>query len=213
VPAHRNELIQDDDVPIISRSQAEDRGLVAYYLLAITVCWFHTLHGVMQTSRLRTRARKHQASLKAMAEKEQTTVETADGPWSCLPVVIEREKGKKPLGAPFGGIPLRRHERAILTDRDPDFSQKRGHEPNELVKRRLANTCELGGSKTNREVHPIRKRADLHEKGRKEKPRWVQKMAQRRRKTLMVCASCHDGIHRGEGKPQARNGSLESGVR
>jgi predicted metal-binding protein len=38
-------------------------------------------------------------------------------------------------------------------------------------------------------------------------------MAQRRRKTLVVCATCHDNIHRGDGKPPSRKASLESGVR
>jgi hypothetical protein len=58
VPAHRNELVQDDDFTIINRYQAEYRGLVQYYLLAINVCWLHKLHWVMQTSLLRTRASK-----------------------------------------------------------------------------------------------------------------------------------------------------------
>ena len=71
----------------------------------------------------------------------------------------------------------------------------------------------LCGSKTNIEVRHIHKLADLHEKGRKENPRWVQKMAQRRRKTLVVCAICHDSIHRGDAKPQSRKVALESGVR
>jgi hypothetical protein len=213
VPAHRNELIQDDDFTIINRYQAEYRGLVEYYLLAINVCWLHKLHWVMQASLLRTLARKHRSSLKAMWEKYRATTETPYGTLSCLQVVVERANGKKPLVAQFGGIPLKRQERAILTDLDPVFSQKRGHEPNDLVKRLLAEKCELCGSRTNIEVHHIRKLADLHEKGRKEKPRWVQKMAQRRRKTLVVCTTCHDNIHRGDGKPQSRKASLESGVR
>nr|WP_236064754.1 reverse transcriptase/maturase family protein [Reticulibacter mediterranei] len=212
VPAHRNELIQDDEFTIINRYHAEYRGLVEYYLLAINVCWLHKLHWAMQASLLRTLARKHRSSLKAMSEKYRATTETPYGTLSCLQVVVERANGKKPLVAQFGGIPLRRQERAILADLDPDFSQKRGHEPNDLVKRLLAETCELCGSKTNIEVHHIRKLADLKEKGRKEKPRWVQKMAQRRRKTLVVCACCHDSIHRGERKPQSRKASLESGV-
>jgi predicted HNH restriction endonuclease len=100
-----------------------------------------------------------------------------------------------------------------MTDLDPACSQKRGRDRNELIKRLLAEKCELCGSKMNVEVHHIRKLADLKEKGRKEKPRWVQKMTQRRRKTLVVCATCHDNIHRGDEKPQSRKASLESGVR
>jgi group II intron reverse transcriptase/maturase len=213
VPAHRIELIQDDDYTIISRYQAEYRGLVQYYLLAINVCWLHKLHWVMQTSLLRTLARKHRTSLKAMSDKYRATTETPYGTLSCLQVVVERASGKQSLVAQFGGIPLRRQDKAILTDLDPAFSQKRGREPNELIKRLLADKCELCGSRTDIEVHHIRKLADLKEKGRKEKPHWVKKMAQRRRKTLIVCATCHDNIHRGYAKPQMRNSSLESGVR
>ena len=207
VPAHRNELIQDDDFTIISRYQAEYRGLVQYYVLAINVSWLHQVHWVMQASLLRTLARKHRTSLKAMSEKYRATTETPYGKLSCLEIVIERENGKKPLVAQFGGIPLRRQEKAILTDLDPAYSQKRGRDRNELIKRLLANKCELCGSKRNVEVHHIRKLADLTEKGRKEKPRWVKKMAQRRRKTLIVCATCHENIHRGDGKPQTRKPS------
>ncbi len=213
VPAHRNELIQDDDFTIINRYQAEYRGLVQYYVLAINVSWFHQLHWVMQTSLLRTLARKHRTSLKAMSEKYRATTETPYGRLSCLEIVVERANGKKPLVAQFGGIPLKRQEKAIMTDLDPAYSQQRGRDRNELIKRLLAEKCELCGSKMNVEVHHIRKLTDLREKGRKEKPRWVKKMIQRRRKTLIVCANCHENIHRGYGKPQTRKSSLESGVR
>lgn len=213
VPAHRNELVQDDDFTIISRSQAEYQGLVQYYLLATNVSWLHQLHWVMQTSLLRTLARKHRTSLKAVSERYRATTETPYGTMACLEIVVKRENGKKPLVARFGGIPLRRQERASITDLDPAFSQKRGHDRNELIKRLLADTCELCGSKKNIEVHHIRKMADLNRKGRKEKPLWVKRMAERRRKTLVVCADCHESIHRGDVQPHPRKKSLESGVR
>ncbi|MGH2749414.1 MAG: maturase, partial [Actinomycetota bacterium] len=63
--------------------------------------------------------------------------------------------------------------------------------------RLLANTCELCGSQENVQVHHVRGLKDLHRKGRGEKPRWVKVMAARRRKTLVVCESCHDDIHAG----------------
>lgn len=182
-------------------------------MLAINVSWFHQLHWVMQASLLRTLARKHRTSLKAMSEKYRATMETPYGRLSCLEIVVERANGKKPLVAQFGGIPLRRQEKAIMTDLDPAYSQQRGRDRNELIKRLLAEKCELCGSKMNVEVHHIRKLADLREKGRNEKPRWVKKMIQRRRKTLIVCANCHENIHRGDGKPRTRKSSLESGVR
>ncbi len=54
----------------------------------------------------------------------------------------------------------------------------------ELLKRVLADHCELCGSKERVEVHHIRKLADLEKPGRKEKPVWMKQMAARRRKTL-----------------------------
>ncbi|WP_420795785.1 hypothetical protein [Ktedonobacter racemifer] len=33
--------------------------------------------------------------------------------------------------------------------------------------------------------------------GRRKKPEWMKQMAARRRKTLVVCRSCHEAIHGG----------------
>ena len=68
---------------------------------------------------------------------------------------------------------------------------------NELLKRLLANKCELCQSTNQVEVHHIRKLADLGKPGRAEKPQWVRVMAARRRKTLIVCRECHQAIHAG----------------
>ena len=68
----------------------------------------------------------------------------------------------------------------------------------ELVQRLLADTCELCGSRADIEVHHIRALKDLKRYGRPEKPAWVKTMAARRRKTLVVCRSCHKDIHQGQ---------------
>jgi hypothetical protein len=193
-PAHRTDLLQEDDFTIIDRYQSEYRGLVQYYLLAQNVCWFNKLHWVMQVSLLKTLANKHKTTRKAMLRKYQAIVETPSGPLKCLELVVPRE-GKKPLVARFGGIPLRRQERAVLVDQP--LSIPRVKERNELIKRLLADKCELCGSIEDIEVHHIRKLADLHTKGRREKALWVQRMAARRRKTLVVCGYCHAAIHAG----------------
>jgi len=82
---------------------------------------------------------------------------------------------------------------ATLIDQRPNVARP---ERNELIKRLLAEKCELCGSRENVEVHHIRKLADL-EKGGRERPRWVKIMAARRRKTLVVCHFCHLAIHAG----------------
>ncbi len=129
-----------------------------------------------------------------MRDKYRAPVETPYGPMKCLKVIVERAEGKKPLVAYFGGIPLRRQKEAVLYDQVPRmFDGTRS----ELVKRLLADTCEMCGGKENIEVHHIRKLADLKVEGRSEKPAWVKRMAARRRKTLVVCQDCHDAIHAG----------------
>ena len=68
----------------------------------------------------------------------------------------------------------------------------------ELIKRLLADECELCGATEHIEVHHIRKLADLKVKGRRERPQSMQVMARaRRRKTLVVCKNCHTNIHAG----------------
>ncbi len=190
-PVQRAALLQDSDYTIVSRYQAEYRGIIQYYLLAQNVYWFRKLHWIMRISLLKTLANKHKTRVTAMIRKYQTETDTPYGKLKCLEVKVERQ-GKPPLRAQFGGIPLRRQKRAILSDQLPIYKRI---ERNELIKRLLADTCELCGSQTDIEVHHIRKLADLKQKGRKEKPLWVQVMASRRRKTLVTCRSCHERIH------------------
>jgi group II intron reverse transcriptase/maturase len=206
-PTHRPELRNDDDFTIVSQYQLEYRGLVQYYLLAQNVSWFWKLHWVMKTSLLKTLASKHKGKVTEMVQRYQSTVETPSGPLKCLEVTVKRED-RKPLVARFGGIPLRRQRTAALIDQP--FLIFRD-ERNELIKRLLADRCELCGSSEQIDVHHIRKLADLKIKGQREKPVWVQRMAARRRKTLIVCRSCHQAIHTGKPTGQ-QNGtrSLES---
>jgi hypothetical protein len=118
-PIHRAELLEDDDFTIIDRYQSEYRGVIQYYLLATNVSWFTKLRWIMQTSLLKTLAHKHKASVRTMKRKFQSTTTTAYGTMKCLEVKVEREEGKKPLVARFGGIPLRRQRTAVLVDQTP----------------------------------------------------------------------------------------------
>ncbi len=193
-PIHRPALLFESDYTLIDRYQAEDQGMVQYYLLAYNVCRLSKLHFVMERSLTRTLANKHKSTAKQMRNKYRSTIETPYGPMKCLKVIVERENGKKPLVTYFGGIPLRRQKEVMLHDQTPRmFDGTRS----ELVKRLLAETCEMCGSKEDIEVHHIRKLADLNIEGRPEKPAWIKRMAARRRKTLVVCQDCHDAIHTG----------------
>ena len=68
----------------------------------------------------------------------------------------------------------------------------------EVLTRLLADTCEMCGSHDGVEVHHIRHLKDLQTKGQAERPEWVRRMAAMRRKTLVVCRTCHENIHYGE---------------
>jgi group II intron reverse transcriptase/maturase len=193
-PAQRGPLLHDDDFTIIAKYQSEYAGRVQYYLLAQDVFRLGRLHWVMETSLLNTLAGKHRSTVGKMAGKYKTVINTPAGPRKCLQQVIERDRGRKPLVARFGGIPLRRVRTAALTDQRPVMASAKR---NELIHRLLAGRCELCEGTEGLEVHHVRKLADLNKPGRREKPPWMELMAKRRRKTLVICRRCHEDIHTG----------------
>ena len=207
-PVPRPALMHDDDYSLLCRYQEEYRGVVQYYLLAINVGWFSRLHWIMEGSLLRTLAAKHKTTVRKLNRKYKATAETPYGPMKCLKVIVKRE-GKKPLVAQFGGIPLRRMPHAVLVDQVPQYVR---YERNELIRRLLADKCELCGSTHHCEVHHVRKLADLKKPGRREKATWEKIMIARRRKTLVVCRDCHQAIHAGRPtRQQYGSRSLKAG--
>jgi hypothetical protein len=79
----------------------------------------------------------------------------------------------------------------VITDRlstGPVYPNK------ELIRRLLRGRCELCGRADGIEVHHIRNLAQL-QPAESTPPAWVQIMATRRRKTLVVCGDCHAMIH------------------
>jgi group II intron reverse transcriptase/maturase len=192
-PAKQPALNNGSDHTIVATFGAIYRGVVQYYLLAGDVYRLHRLRWVLETSMLKTLAGKHHSSMSKMAAKHKTKIQTPHGLRTCFEARIERD-GRKPLVARFGEIPLHRQKTATVVDRQPirvDYPHK------ELVARLLADVCEICQRPGEVEVHHIRKLADLGQPGPLE-PLWVKAMANRRRKTLVVCASCHGHIHTGQ---------------
>jgi len=189
-PAARTPLVNRGEFDIVATYGAEYRGLVQYYLLAGDVHRLNRLHGVMRTSMLKTLACKYDSTVRKMAAKYTAKIETPHGLRTCHQVVVERS-GRKPLVARFGGIPLKRQKKAVLNDRIPvrvTYPRK------ELPLRLLAGKCEICEHTGNVVVHHVRKLTDLGQPGPSQ-PAWVKLMAKRRRKTLVVCTTCHDAIH------------------
>jgi len=192
-PTHRKERTDDTVYSIISQYQQEFRGFAEYYQLAVNRSQLNRLKWVMERSLVATLAHKLRVSISKVYKRYETTVETPDGPRKVLQVTVEREGGKKPLVAQWGGISLARKTKAVLNDQIAPLWGDRS----ELEKRLLADTCELCGSREQVEVHHIRALKDLQHKGQGKRPRWVQIMAARRRKTLVTCRKCHNDIHAG----------------
>jgi group II intron reverse transcriptase/maturase len=193
-PALRGPLLHDEDYTIVAKYGSEYRGFVQYYLLAQDVFRLEKLRWVMETSMLKTLAGKHKSTVAKMARKYKASIDTLDGSRTCFQVTVHRERGRKPLVARFGGIPLTRKRTAVLTDLKPIMATVKG---NELIRRLVAGRCELCEGRIGLQVHHIRKLADLNKPGRPERPSWVYLMAKRKRKTLVVCEQCHQDIHAG----------------
>jgi len=145
----------------------------------------------MELSLAKTLADKHRTTVNRVFRQYQRTVETPHGTLKGLAVAVRRGTDQTPRVARFGGIELRWQKHARLNDHPTEVFNRRS----EVVQRLLAQGCELCGATEHCQVHHVRKLADLHQAGRREKPRWVQRMAARHRKTLVVCQNCPEAIH------------------
>ncbi|CAG0954147.1 Group II intron-encoded protein LtrA [Anaerolineae bacterium] len=193
-PVHRPELESEEDFTIVYHYQSRYRGYVQFYKLAINLAWLSRLKWVMETSLLKTLAHKHKTRVSRIVRQYKKKLKLPGGIRKCIAVTITRE-GKEPLKTYFGGIPLIRNPKATIVDLS---TTNRKPTRSDLVKRLLADVCEICGATGNIEVHHIHALKDLKVKGQREKPLWMQIMAARRRKTLMVCKSCHDKIQYGK---------------
>jgi group II intron reverse transcriptase/maturase len=192
---HRTELLNESDYTIISTYQLEFQGIANYYQLAYNMHTLHYLRWVMDQSLTKTLARKHQTSVQHICDQYKAELVVEGVIYKGLRVVVPRA-GKKPLVATWGGIPLRWDIQANLEDQP----QRRWNRRSELEKRLLAQVCEHCGATFLTdliEVHHIRALKDLTKYEGRQKPLWVKIMAARRRKTLVLCRTCHQDLHAG----------------
>jgi group II intron reverse transcriptase/maturase len=189
-PSHRTRLQNLDDYDIVRIYGAEYRGVVNYYLLARDVWRLGLLQWNALTSMLKTLAAKHGSTVTAMAARHQAKIETSDGLRSCFEARKHR-KGKPDLVARFGGIVLRQDRRAVIRDPAPVPAP---YPRNELITRLRRRECELCETGATVAVHQVTGLKALGQPGPGQ-PAWAALMTKMRRKTLIVCAACHDWIH------------------
>jgi len=97
-PACRTFMASEADYTIVGQFGAQYRGIVQYYLLAGDVHRLHRLRWVMETSMLKTLARKHRSTVPKMATRFEAKVVTPHGPRVCFQAAVQRT-GRKPLVA------------------------------------------------------------------------------------------------------------------
>ncbi len=194
-PVHRTKLMRESDFTIISTYQLEYRGLVNYYRHAYNLHRFKTLKQTMEASLTKTLAIKHNTSVGHIYRKYRTHIQRDGTTYRGLRATVERE-GKEPLIAIWGGIPLSWDIKARLDDQPRQI----WHGRSELEQRLLAQVCEHCGATRMTDqiqVHHIRALKDLNKYEGRDKPSWVKMMAARRRKTIVLCHSCHVDLHAG----------------
>ena len=189
-PWHRSRLQNLDDYDIVRKYGAEYAGVVNYYLLAYDVWRLTRLRWNALTSMLKTLSAKHGSTVSKTAAKHKAKVETRDGLRTCFEARKHR-KGKPDLVARFGGITLRQDRRAVIRDPAPAPAP---YPRKELIKRLRKRECELCETGTTVAVHQVTSLKALGKPGPGQ-PAWATLMARMRRKTLVVCAGCHEHIH------------------
>jgi len=189
-PWYRSRLQNLDDYDIVRTYGAEYRGVVSYYLLAHDVWRLGVLRWNALTSLLKTLAAKHGSTVTKMAARHKAKIETRDGLRTCFEARKHRE-GKKDLVARFGGIPLRQNRRAVIRDPAPAPAP---YPRKQLIKRLRKRECELCETGTTVAVHQVTRLKELGKPGPGQ-PARAALMAKMRRKTLIVCADCHEHIH------------------
>jgi group II intron reverse transcriptase/maturase len=203
---HRPERLHDDAFSIVAQYQAEYRGVVNYYRMAVNLGSLSRLRWITEQSLTKTLARKLRLSVNKVYRRFETTINTAEGRRKVLRVVVARD-GRPPLDATWGGISLKRDTLARLDDAPP---RAWNGFRSELLQRLLADTCELCGSQDRVQVHHVRALRNLHRPGRVAPPQWVQQMASRQRKTLVVCHECHRRvIHQDGGRLYVRRSTRD----
>ena len=184
-PVQRPNLLYLSDLEILSTYNAEIRGFYNYYSLAYNTNIFNKFLYVMKFSLYKTFAGKYNSSISKMAKRYKKN--------GVFCVTYDTKKGKRTSYFYHDKFPRKKVAlKQAGIDTQPNVMMYKAR--TELVQRFLANKCEWCGSESDdMEVHHIKKIKDL--KGKK---MWEIRMIERRRKTMVLCHSCHVRLHAGK---------------
>lgn len=180
VPIAAKGLRNRSDFEIVSTYNSQIRGICNYYRMASNFPKLDYFVYIMEYSCLKTLASKHQTTM-AKARGGRRTGKR----WG---VPYETKTGVKTLIF-LNMTDIRKSRKAKLDN--VDVVPKSVSKQNEIKNRLNAGICELCGCDSEPVVvHHVQRLKSL-----KGKSAWEQKMRSIRRKTLIVCETCHNKIH------------------
>ncbi len=183
----RSKLINLSELEIQRIYNAEVRGFLGYYSLAdnlkavaAKLLWLTT------GSFFRTLAGKRKSTLNKVAQSMKR------GPGRFVLNVQQKDGTSKEYELVASTRQVYKGPTRLRTpDQKPNTMPYRSR--TELGQRLQANNCEWCGTRNAAiEVHHVRKLGAL-----KGKTLWERQMIERRRKTMVLCAGCHDDLHAG----------------
>lgn len=178
---HRGKLVNHPNIEIITRFNAEIRGLYNYYRLANNVSVLNKFAYIMEYSMYKTFAYKYRSTVKKIVDKY-----SRNGIFS---IPYETKSGIKWCEFYHDGF---HRIKEVLLDADtlPEY-RKSYHAPRSNAARIKKGVCELCGQQTKDIcMHHVRRVKDLTDNSD-----WEKLMKKMRRKSLAVCKACHDRIH------------------
>ena len=178
---HRGKLVNHPDIEIITKFNAEIRGLYNYYRLANNVSVLNKFAYIMEYSMYKTFACKYRSTVKKIVDKY-----SHNGIFS---IPYQTKSGMKRCEFYHDGF---HRIKEVLLDADtlPEY-RKSYHAPRSNAARIKKGVCELCGQQTKDIcMHHVRRMKDLTDNSD-----WEKLMKKMRRKSLAVCKACHDRIH------------------
>lgn len=182
VALHRGKLVNQSDIEILARYNAEVRGLYNYYAIANDSFKIGRFANLMKYSMYKTFACKYKTNVHEIKRRYCVG--------GLFTIAYDTRAGRKTTTFYRDGF--KRKESATKFDNVSELPQFSKYAKTNTLKQRVErHTCELCGKDCrNLEIHQVKKLKDL--KGNAE---WVLLMRKRRRKTLVVCPECHKRIH------------------
>ena len=183
-PKARLEFINNDDLEILNRYNAEIRGFYNYFSIANNCSEMHTFKYIMEYSMYKTFALKYRTTVVKICKKYKRN--------GVFTVRYSLKHGKTAeRGFYSDGFKRKNPLEDAYFDKLPNNMPDTG--ATSLIDRLKAEKCEVCGATDNLVMHHVRKLKDLPGKDK-----WELHMIARRRKTVALCHSCHRLRHLGK---------------